>query len=266
MTEHELIHKSIAGSMPDIEAVRNRCIRKNECISADEIKKSYPIKRFVSVAACIVVVLAVACAIPYMNSFFRMGSISEGKAGISAAKPADSTLQQSKSAVAPFITVNELVKLPSAGKMNIALKTNDFVKMSRQELCDFYGVNVFPSVIPKDLSESQNPTYGIYRRNNGTGGVYFSQNGLSYTNSSVTKTLNIDISKGPLPYTDIATFENGKNIKSTINGNELSIGHYSADKDDYYYAEFSYHDVGFRIFSDNLTKAEFVDMLSSILK
>lgn len=267
MTEHELMHKAIAGSMPDIEAVRNKCINQVERISSDESKRNCRTKRFVTVSACAVIVVAVACAIPYMNTPAKINSVSEDSAVISAANPAESISQQSKSAIMPFITVNELAKLPSACKMNnIALLTNDFIKMNRQELCDFYEVNVFPSALPKDLSEAQNPTYGIYRRDNGTGDVYFSQNELSYTNLSATETLTIDISKGQLPYTDIETFENGRDIKSTLNGNELSVGHYSTDENDYYYAEFSYHNIGFRIISDNLTKAEFIDMLSSILK
>ena len=92
-----------------------------------------------------------------------------------------------------FHTQNPLTQDNSAdmrAKMNIALMTADFVPLSTDQLAEYYGTRIFPTV-PDDLSgwekSSDFSGYGIYRRNNGTGDA-----SVSYTHLPTWR-------KNPLP-------------------------------------------------------------------
>ena len=294
MNERELMQKAIARSMPDREAVRNRCMEKSKNAVGERGRRSYQIKLLVPAAVCAAIVLTVICALLYRNPSFKgigvcesltgvtenqavvsggqtVGSesqtvASDSKTSASTVRPTKPSVPKNSSSAVSSVNINELANLPTVGKSNIALKGNDFIKMSKQNLCYFYGINVFPSAVPKDMTEITNAaSYGIYRRDNGTGDIYYSANGFCYANSSETRSLSVAVDKSKRPFTDIVTYENGENRISTINGQELSIGRYSADNNLCYYAEFLYHDVGFRIIADNLTENEFVGVLTSLL-
>ncbi|MEA4888806.1 MAG: hypothetical protein VB070_05020 [Clostridiaceae bacterium] len=271
MNEKELLKKACNAKMPNFEEIRKKCINQDVQTSVMKSHKTIWIIRLASVAVCAGFALVAIYALPHMNNF-NSGIIDPSQIShtntdnSSVNKAIESESQQNIPTKTSDIMIHELTQLPSADKMNIALKTEDFIKMNKQELCNFYGINVFPTVLPNDMNEVADAVYGIFKRDKGTGDIYYSQNVLNYVNSSETKYLNIELSKGQLPYTDIATFTNNKNEKSTINGNELFIGHYSIKKNEYYYAEFLYHDVGFRITANNLTQNEFVETLTSIIQ
>lgn len=160
---------------------------------------------------------------------------------------------------ADTVVVNRLEKAPDSQVMYIALMWDDFVEMDSQELIAYYGVDIFPAV-PGDLIQWEGGSYGIYRRDGGTGEVYHDGVTLTYSNADLTRSVGIGVDKGTLPYTFIA-FE-GPEAVSVIGGTEVVIGQWD---DGCYYAEFLYQDVGFRITTQGLTLEELVSVIASLV-
>ena len=149
----------------------------------------------------------------------------------------------------------------SADKFNINLAVDDFVVMDKAELNEYYGINVFPTV-PDDIKEWEDQQFGIYKRDGGTGEVYWDGTGANFSNDDFSRTVNIEIKKDSLPLCDYAFLETTEE-KSIINNVEVAIGH---SDNGYYYAQFMYHNVGFQIIADGLTQDEFVAVISSLIK
>lgn len=149
----------------------------------------------------------------------------------------------------------------SADRHNICLFGDDFVVMDKSELNGYYGINVFPTV-PDDIKEWEDQRFGIYKRNGGTGEVYWDGIVSNYSNEDYSRTVNIEIKKDSLPLCDYAFLE-ATEEKSIINNVEVAIGH---SDNGYYYAQFMYHNVGFQIIADGLTQDEFVAIIASLIK
>lgn len=145
-------------------------------------------------------------------------------------------------------------------KMNISLNWDDFVKMDKAALVNYYGTNLFPEV-PPDLKEWEDSN-GIYKRNGGTGEVYYDKIILNYSNDDFSRSVNIETEKNVMPKSDCAFFSEIEN-DSTINNTAVGIG---KTDDGYYYAQFKYHGVGFRLICNGLTESEVVSVISSLIK
>ncbi len=148
----------------------------------------------------------------------------------------------------------------SSAIMNIALHTNDFVEMTRQEMVEYYGVDYFPEV-PADIPLIENDRTGIYRRNGGAGDVYWDQNQLTYTNADYTRMVGVSVNKGNRVFQQFVCFK-GTEEKSVIDNMEVLIG---LTNEGYYYAEFMLGDVGFLVSGYGVTEAEFVSVLASLI-
>lgn len=146
-----------------------------------------------------------------------------------------------------------------AGELN----EKDFVAMDKASLTAYYGTNVFPEV-PDDLKEwdDEENSNGIYRENGGTGKVYYDTSILNYSNDDFSRSVNIEAAKSALPVNDCAFFSEVKE-KSVINKTEVAIG---KDDDGYYYAQFMFCGVGFRIITEGLAEKEVVSVISSLTK
>lgn len=153
------------------------------------------------------------------------------------------------------------IKGVSSEIMNIALMRDDFVKMTRQELVDYYGVDYFPEV-PEDLPLMENDEAGIFKRYGGTGEVYWDQNELLFANGDFSRRVGISINKGSRVYQQFLFFE-GTEERSVINNMEILIG---LTDEGYYYSEFMLGDVGFLVSAYGVTEAEFVAIIESVLK
>lgn len=160
------------------------------------------------------------------------------------------------------IVVQQIDSISGEGgrKMDINLDWDDFVKMDKTALVNYYGTNLFPTV-PTDLKEWENAN-GIYKRNGGTGEVYYDKIILNYSNNDFSRSVNIETEKNVMPKSDCAFFSEIEN-NSTINNTAVGIG---KTDDGYYYAQFIYHGVGFRLICNGLTENEVVDVISSLIK
>lgn len=149
----------------------------------------------------------------------------------------------------------------SVDKSNICLFIDDFVAMDKAELNEYYGINVFPTV-PDDIKEWEDQHFGIYKRDGGTGDVYWDGTGFNYSNEDYSRTVSVEIEKDSLSLCDYAFLE-ATEEKSIINNVELAIGQ---SDNGYYYAQFMYRNVGFQMIAHGLTQEEFVAMIASIIR
>lgn len=154
------------------------------------------------------------------------------------------------------IYFNHIKMIPSSLE-DIELNGEDFEKIEKEELVDYYGINIFPSV-PSDLKLSNNQ-YGIYKNN---GQIYYDGNVINYANEDFTKSVNIEVSKEQFIPSDISEVFGDQYQQSVIDGMDICLGQ---TDDQYYYAEFLYHEVGLRIVADGLSEEEFISVIESLI-
>lgn len=152
------------------------------------------------------------------------------------------------------------INVISADKMNIALMGDDFVEMTREEMIEYYGVDYIPDV-PADIKPWADEQSGIYRRNCGTGEVYWDADILNYSNEDFTRSVHVEVDKGSYVLQDYLFFK-GTEEKSIINNFEVLIGL----SENGYYSEFMYNGVGFCIDAKGVTEDEFVAIIASIIE
>ena len=97
----------------------------------------------------------------------------------------------------------------------------------------------------------------------GKGAVYWDVCILNYSNEDFTRSLNIELQAGGLPLSDYGSLP--KNCeKSTINGVQVGIG--QTAENGYYFVEFVYKNVGFRMVAEGLSQKEIVAIVASLVK
>ena len=160
-----------------------------------------------------------------------------------------------------IINIQPIIGGLPANKMNICLLGEDFISMSQEEMIEYYGVDYIPDV-PEDIKPWDDKISGIYRRNGGTGEVYWDTDILNFSNEDFTRGVHLEIAKGHIPFCDYIHFDGTEKI-SVINGCEVFIG---LTDSGYYYTEFMYKNAGFRIDANGVTEEEFVAILASLIE
>jgi len=242
-----------------------------------------PMRILAPIAACFIIALAI-----YIPTLLNNGEgsslhnpISNGEGSIATIEPPSTVNNPSDTddadTIIPglpcedipepltVININELSEITSA-RLAIDLRPEDFVPMNKNEIIDFYGFDFFPSTIPADMKIVEEGTYGIYKRDEGTGEVYYSVNMAWYVDDNIDRQLQVNIDKGNLPHSCFAylgiEYEN-----SVINGTELLIGRsVNHSGTEIFVAEMMYAGNGIRIESGYLTQAEFVDAVTSLIQ
>ena len=144
---------------------------------------------------------------------------------------------------------------------DIGLLEEDFVEMTYDEILEYYSAELEPAV-PEDLRPRGDARHGIYKRNGGTGEIYYDNNWLEYYNEDISRQVRVEASKGRLPVT-CCVFDDDSKEKSNIRGVEILMAKIGKES---YSAEFMVRDVGFRINSSGLSEEEFVDVVASIIE
>lgn len=157
------------------------------------------------------------------------------------------------------IVINQIDRVSEDKFSNICLFWDDFAAMDKEELNDYYGVNIFPAV-PDDIKEWEEQNLGIFRRNGGRGEVYWDGLAINYSNEDFSRSVTVDVVKGE-PFCDILLEEALQ--KSTVNGIETAL---AQSDDGYYHAQFKYRGVGFSVLAKGLTQDEFVAVVQSLIK
>lgn len=160
-----------------------------------------------------------------------------------------------------FVSTDEPFYFPG-NTHGIALMLDDFIEMTKEEMLSYYGFNYIPTV-PEDLTQHwEYREHGIFKRNGGTGEVYWDADIVNYTNEDESKVVHLQVDKGHQVFVDSFCFK-GTEEMSLINNHDVVIGF---AKDGSYYAEFMYQNVGFLLLSYGLTEQEFVAIVSSVIK
>lgn len=160
------------------------------------------------------------------------------------------------------IVINELEDIPADSNYLFALHTKDRIEMTPEELNEYYGTNVFPTV-PSDFT-LQEGFYGIYKQEGGTGELYWDVNKIQYSPERARRWIAVNVQKGTIPVDLIGVFNNPEG-KSVINNVEVGIGRISDEYANIYYAEFMYKNVGFKICAESVTEEEFISIISSLI-
>lgn len=160
------------------------------------------------------------------------------------------------------IVINELEDIPADSNYLFALHTKDRIEMTPEELNEYYGTNVFPTV-PSDFT-LQEGFYGIYKQEGGTGELYWDVNKIQYSPERARRWIAVNVQKGTIPVDLIGVFNNPEG-KSVINNVEVGIGRIVDKYADIYYAEFMYKNVGFKICAESVTEEEFISIISSLI-
>ncbi len=145
-------------------------------------------------------------------------------------------------------------------KMFIALMWDDFIRMNDDEINEYYGANVFPTV-PTDLERKDEESFGIFKRKT-NGEVYYDGNKISYANADYSRGIAVNVEKDGLPF-DFCNLFADIQTRSIINDVEVGIAQTPSGE---MYAEFMYQNVGFRIWASGLNQDEFVAAIESIVK
>lgn len=154
-------------------------------------------------------------------------------------------------------------KVDSISQTNafIALMVDDFVEMTCEELIEYYGADIEPDV-PEDLMPEESDRYGVFRRDGGTGEVYYDNNRLSYANGDKTRYVHVEASKGKVPFSccglDYDCFD-----KSVIRGVDVMM--FKTDLG-FGTAEFVAGGAGFSVNYGGLSDEEFVDIVTSLIE
>lgn len=157
-----------------------------------------------------------------------------------------------------YINIQNIENLPDSNYMNIALMWDDFICMDHDEINEYYGVNIFPTV-PNDLV-AEEETFGIFKRKS-TGELYWDTNELNYFNEDYSRSVSVSVDKDCVPFDFVNLFDSAQS-KSVINDIEVGIAQTPYGE---LYAEFTFGGVGFRVVTSGLTQEELVSIVSSLI-
>lgn len=249
--------------MKSCDEMVNSLMKRREQYAAEKKRKRQMLTRMAASVCCICIVVLLGL-IAHLNGWFD--SVPEQTAydalypGVKDSFDEQNGESADNPAANNKIIVHQIDNLSSDAN-NICILVDDFVAMDKTELNEYYGINVFPTV-PGDLKEWDDQKFGIYRRNGGTGEVYWDSTVINYSNEDFSKIVNVAVGKNFLPVSDYVLY-NSTEEKSIINNIEIAI---AQSKDGYYYAQFMYCGVGFQITANGITQDEFVAVISSLIE
>lgn len=176
------------------------------------------------------------------------------------AKP-DNTQTDASNGRQSVIKINKIEGAPASTSLDIYIGPEDFIEFSRQEAVEYYGANIFP-VLPADLNEASGRN-GIYRKNNGTGEIYYSTFTLNYRSSDSNRSVEVKGDKGHKPFSCVVVVFEEPLEPTLINGENVFFTDFG---DGNIYAEFSYNNVFFEINFHGLSEEEIFNVVSSLIK
>ncbi len=250
--------------MKNCDEMVNSLLERRDRYVAEQKRKRTTLTRTVTSICCICLVALSGFGI-WQGGMFN--TVPQDQTVVDALYPGiKDNFDESKSEALDNPAANNKIVINSirgiaADRMNINLLWNDYVEMSREELCEYYGVDYIPDV-PADIKAWEDERSGIYKRDGGTGKVYWDADVLNFSNEDFTRTVNVKVDKGSYVLQDYLYF-NGAEEKSIINNIEVVIG---LSENGYYYSEFMYNGVGFLISAKGVTEEEFVGIITSVIK
>jgi|GEM_PF-5742133 len=165
------------------------------------------------------------------------------------------------------LQINELSVVPSFSASTIALKVDDFVSMTDDQLLKYYGISLPIEQTLSNLkkqAQDSNVRSGIYKSD--SRGVYFDTNAFLFANLGRSQEIKIVLAKNHLPYTDINNAYGRELKESTIGGIGMILAHYSdSANNSVHYAQFIHSGVGYDVFATNITQDDFAKVLTALV-
>ena len=158
-----------------------------------------------------------------------------------------------------LVQINRMAE-PEEVTAYFALMCDDHVIMSEDELAGYYGVRISPTV-PVDLTSSDpDASRFIYRREGGTGEVYYDVQHYSFANGDLSRLLTVEAAKSTnlLDYSKL--FETGD--LSRVHDVDVLIGQ---SGDGSYFAQFRQGEMQYHVFALGLTPDETVAVIASLI-
>ena len=162
------------------------------------------------------------------------------------------------------VNINQLMQEPLFVVNTPALNQADFIPMTVDELCSYYG-----SIIEVDnsiLTLQDGQIFGIYRNDNR--GVYYDTNTLRFVSTDNNQRFEVTVGKSAyffyFPAQDYSVEEDIK--QSEINGVAITIFSYVNKKgENCYHTEIMSNDVAYSMTSYNLPYDTYISIISSII-
>ena len=156
------------------------------------------------------------------------------------------------------IIINPMRDVPDQ-RMDIALMWDDAVSVTLEELNQYYGTDIIP-MIPDDLTRWSDEHYHIFKREKGTGEIYYDQNIQNFSNKDFSRYILVETAKGDIPFNCVVVYGTEKEY-SIINGIEVAIGQHD---NGFYSVWFMYQNTGFYVNTMGVTEEELVDVIRSL--
>lgn len=157
---------------------------------------------------------------------------------------------------------------PTRGLTNdIAVFSDDFVPMSREEALEYFGTEPFVSELFPE-TEQKEGRFGVYRRKGGKGEIYWDLTTFSRRIPGSGAEINVTLSKARLGFVgDIEIRPEGEPKFTPVNGRRLAIFHYTgADGKSVLSTEWLQDGVAWRISSSGLSDDDFLRLLRRAVK
>lgn len=158
------------------------------------------------------------------------------------------------------IIIHPVDSLHVGSMMGIAKHLDDFIEMDQLEMDRYYGFSFLPE-LPEDL-QPRKGSYGIFRRDGGTGEIYWDQNQYTFSNENDSRWVCMTVAKEKLPFFDfrIPTKQLEYSVICNI---EILL---EQTPDGVYCAEFLHKNAGFYISAAGLSQEEFIAVITSVLQ
>lgn len=134
---------------------------------------------------------------------------------------------------------------------------------SKNEYIDYLEKNPLPLDLAKDLVDKTEEAQSLYYNLDNL--LIYDNFKFYYSNNENTKNLSIIISKGDAPY--YSPLSDNENLReSTMRKTNITLSYYKdSNWQVHYMAEFKYENIGYTIYSQNITQEEFIQILYSII-
>lgn len=180
-------------------------------------------------------------------------------------KKFESTVSTAVTAVpGKFVEINEIpsVMVPSPLKFPDGYYQEDWTE---ERFIGYLGRDPKPKWVPDGMTRYTGPHILYFDKD---GNVLFYRYGYTYRenlNDYTSKSLEVNVAKGQKAYNDVI-YPAAAQVKSSINGVSMFIGHANLKGKDLYLAEFSYQNIGYYIEGESgVTQDEFIKIIESIV-
>lgn len=284
MKEQDLLRQALAPDLPDPEQVRRKILHGNT-----QKARRKTLRAALPAAACVALLLTATVLLPQWNLLSRDSAVVTPDPTIQTEQEKNPDAEQKqRPALAPEIHFNELGSEGIAGnRLYFDPKETYQKQMTFSQLVDYLGRDIRPASIPKNLHSIsvKDMAFTMICKKDGSilydsFSFYYQEKPDNAEYDPLERKLVISVSKTQLM--SDCTYIWPRDMRETrLNGHAVQLGkrkmHYgpytvveSGDNTpagyyDLFVADFHFAGLDYQVVADNLTKAEFIETLTSML-